>query len=684
MKKTAQWIWYNGDYEIMQLNDCLTSRYERDVFIPPFWRMDDYYHNVKFVKEFSLEAAEEITILTTGRSNVIIDKKDAPENAPLRNFTGKVTLAAGSYILTVSVYNESGLPALYVDGRTLKSDGSFLVTCNDFRYVNAGCDGLTDPAQPPARFRFSYEKIKCKVLAHKEGSVMLDCGREMRVKLSFPGQKKGTARIYYGESVEEALDTQNCELTDTLEFSKNTEVEIAKACRYLYVECPQEAEARMEVYRQYHPVQCRSHFECSDEMLNEIYRVSLDTLALNTCGFYLDGIKRDRWVWSGDSYQCYLMSYYSFFDRRTIERTICALAGKRPVDTFINHIMDYSFLWIIALWDYYIYIGDLAFLARMLPMAKEIVSFSLTRQNPSGLLEGKPCDWVFLDWANLDNRGEVSAEQILFWKSLDVVGKLCGVLGEDGSKYFALRDEVERALIGLLWDGERGVFRYSRRDGVPNTDVKKHAHIFALLFGLFKDGRVRCAERVLTDENVEKIVTPYMRFFELDALCGIGQKDYVLHEIRTYWGGMLREGATSFWERYDPTEKGSEKYAMYGRPYGKSLCHAWGAGPLYLIGKYFAGLEPAEPGYRSFRLTPFLGDLEWMECELPAGEGTVSLRIDGTRVSVYSDRKEGKLYLDSSRYRAEGKPENGYYVFPIKAGERLEVGISKVKTEECV
>jgi len=26
---------------------------------------------------------------------------------------------------------------------------------------------------------------------------------------------------------------------------------------------------------------------------------------------------------------------------------------------------------------------------------------------------------------------------------------------------------------------------------------------------------------------------------------------------------------------------------MYGRKYGKSLCHAWGAAPLYLLGRYY-------------------------------------------------------------------------------------------------
>lgn len=39
MSKKAEWIWNRGDYAIRLLNESLTSRYEREVFVPPFWHM---------------------------------------------------------------------------------------------------------------------------------------------------------------------------------------------------------------------------------------------------------------------------------------------------------------------------------------------------------------------------------------------------------------------------------------------------------------------------------------------------------------------------------------------------------------------------------------------------------------------------------------------------------------------
>ena len=37
-----------------------------------------------------------------------------------------------------------------------------------------------------------------------------------------------------------------------------------------------------------------------------------------------------------------------------------------------------------------------------------------------------------------------------------------------------------------------------------------------------------------------------------------------MKEMKAYWGGMLKEGATSFWEKYNPEETGTQHLAMYG------------------------------------------------------------------------------------------------------------------------
>ncbi len=150
------------------------------------------------------------------------------------------------------------------------------------------------------------------------------------------------------------------------------------------------------------PLKRKDNFECSDSLLNQIYNTSLYTLHLNTREFHLDGIKRDRWIWSGDAYQSYLMNFYTFFDQEVNKRTINALIGHDPVERHINTILDYSFYWLIGIYDNYIYTGDTAFIRQIYPRMKTLMEFSLGRSNRNGFVEGLPGDWVFIDWAPID------------------------------------------------------------------------------------------------------------------------------------------------------------------------------------------------------------------------------------------------------------------------------------------
>jgi hypothetical protein len=150
---------------------------------------------------------------------------------------------------------------------------------------------------------------------------------------------------------------------------------------------------------------------------------------------------------------------------------------------------------------------------------------------------------------------------------------------------------------------------------------------------------------VMLNPAIDPITTPYMRLYELETLCIDALQTEVLQEIRDYWGGMLHEGATSFWEKYNPEETGTQHLAMYGRPYGKSLCHAWGASPIYLIGKYYLGVQPTKPGYEEYLVKHVLGDLQWMEGDVPTPFGKIHVKMNTHEISVQSDGGHGTLII---------------------------------------
>lgn len=98
--------------------------------------------------------------------------------------------------------------------------------------------------------------------------------------------------------------------------------------------------------------------------------------------------------------------------------------------------------------------------------------------------------------------------------------------------------------------------------------------------------------------------TPYMAGFEYMALSRMRAPERMLKQMKEYWGGMIAQGATSFWEGYDANEDEVKQYGFYGRPFGKSLCHAWSSGPAALIPSELLGIRPLSDGWATFEIDP--------------------------------------------------------------------------------
>lgn len=130
----------------------------------------------------------------------------------------------------------------------------------------------------------------------------------------------------------------------------------------------------------------------------------------------------------------------------------------------------------------------------------------------------------------------------------------------------------------------------------------------------------------------------------------MGKLQEVLDKIRSYWGGMLDLGAVTFWEEYDPSVPKEEQYDMYGDHFGKSLCHAWAASPIYFLAKYFAGLDLVNKDGVTYVLKPQMQYFTDLDCILPVGsDGTVRLAWDGECLEVIADAEGGVLELGEEK-----------------------------------
>ena len=636
----ATWIWKFGDFEIYHSSLLHNRRQELGKEYPSFWKL---YAPEPFVR-FRCELISKgglLRVATTG--TCMIDYHDKENDVHYRKDAhDEIVLPKGRVWMQVTVGNPGGLPSLYLDG-PVETNGNW--ECDDitgdFRPVGTW-DALNSPDQNPQKFPFVYDPINWVSKEPVEGGVLYDFGKATFCRLRVVGGADQKRTIRLGESREEAMDDIWC----MVRFDGDQREMPASAFRYIFVSDP---DVDIQAEYEYLPMNFRGAFRCGEEVVDWVWDTAAYTFHLNSREFFLDGIKRDRWVWSGDAYQSQFVNHYLFMDQEIEKRTLIGLGGQKPFKQHINTIMDYTFYWFMGIYEYYLTYGDKQLLEQLLPQMEEIMAFCLGRRSEDGFMRGKPFDWVFIDWANLDKTGALFGEQVLFAQAMADYSKIRQILGLDGSFYDAEAAKLREKIQEFFYDADRGVFIDSYESGKKN--VTRHSNILAYLYlPCTQAQKDSIYKNVLCNDTVPAITTPYFKFYENRVLCEAGDMEGLEKCIREYYGAMRALGATSLYEQFDPTCKGAEHYAMYDKPYGKSLCHAWSASPIYLLGRYRMGVKNTGIAYDTFEVKPMPGTLPPFEGVVPLPKGEVRVKLDKTSVTVCATAPGGTLILGDRQY----------------------------------
>lgn len=624
------WIWYPGDFEIYHGMLQNFQREERGYGWPAYWKMDDWRKNVCFSRDYELERDSRFVVHAQGVGYVAVDGRKY-------SFERDITCPAGKHRIEIYVGNMAALPCACVEGDVIHSTPEWMA--DDFRECRAvGYSPLYTEAEPnPNQIPWRY--VPCKPVSKREvnGGVLFDFGRMINGSLKIiTGDKAQTVTVAYGESEAEALDLKWCyykeeNAADGMWLRK-------RAFRYVYIPEGSAETMDCEAVHEEFPLEVRASFHCDDALLNRIWDISVETFRLCSGLFFIDGIKRDRWIWSGDAYQSYFVNQYLFFDEEINKRTIRALRGNTEITQHLNTIVDYSMLWVIGLENHYWMTGDADFLAEMYPKLEAMMALLMKQTNELGFIYGRERDWIYIDWAEIDKDGVLCAEQILLWKCCRVMDDCGKVLGKPDAGWADKAAMLKANILHYFWNEEKQAFIDTYESGRNN--VTRHANIFAILFGLVEADKTEAIlNHVLLNDAIPAITTPYFKFFELDMWGKLGRLDIIWEALHTYWGGMVEKGAVTFWEQYDPTCTGKEHYAMYGDPFGKSLCHAWSASPIYLIGRYFLGVKPLEPGYARYDVAPHVEFFKELHCVVPIRNGSVRIDKENGRVNIQASRE---------------------------------------------
>lgn len=177
-------------------------------------------------------------------------------------------------------------------------------------------------------------------------------------------------------------------------------------------------------------------------------------------------------------------------------------------------------------------------------------------------------------------------------------------------------------LVETAFNDDAGLF--FAVPGEPDSGFFRHPNFLAVLAELTPDDlSAHIAEQLVT-RDMPPVGTPYMAALECLALHRGGRPADAIAAIRRIWGGMLRHGATTFFEAFNENENETEALVFYNRPYGRSLCHAWSSAPAALLPLIAFGCEPTADGWIKHRVAE-TSVLANACATIPAGAKTLTL-----------------------------------------------------------
>lgn len=421
--------------------------------------------------------------------------------------------------------------------------------------------------------------------------------------------------LFVGESIPEMMDEnlsdRECDSTMVCVGEGRWRTLSPLAFRYLRFKRPV---GRVKVVPVGMRRETKGGIKTSNRRWAALQSVGVRTLDLCSNGFLIDGIKRDRLPWAGDLAVSLLANAYVYGDAEIVRRTLSVMDAY---EGDVNGIVTYS-MWTIICHDLnQLYFGDAAFLKDRWWRIKERIEDLVSRTGDDGLVV-RGLDWVFVDWADPQSK---TAMHMIWFGALKAAERLAVRVGDvRAADYRALAEKVRGSLNRCAWDETRGLYAANPND---RTQFGRQANIYAIVFGVADESQTVRIGDELAGDRLPPVGTPYVCGWELVALNRTGHHAAFFRRLEDVFGAMLDNGATTFWEGYDASEKGNARYAFYGRPWAKSLCHAWSAWPAFVFASEVKGVRPASDGWKTWECKPIPG-AEDLKVNVPSPQGVLS------------------------------------------------------------
>ena len=482
-------------------------------------------------------------------------------------------------------------------------------------------------------------------------SLIVDFGEEITGRIELVSDSDATAEvtIQYGESYDEMLKSPYLGINLLTIAPHQTAHGPKTSFRFAKVVFLAGSDLRFKSIAAddiFYPVKYEGSFESSDPLLNRIWETGAYTAHLCMQDGVWDSPKRDRGRWMGDTDVMGRTIEDVFDDHFLMEDTLDRLLGPAPVEQHVNGIPGYSAFWFTGVAQYYRQTGSKEFLIKEHARMLQLLAYVDQEFDAQDVYANKTNVWLFVDWSpelNGDTAESRRATTLEFYGAYRDGASLLRELGDTANavhyeqRAAAIKAAAQKHLLdpstgtfGSLWQTNAAAVLFDVADPSQYAAIWKNV--------LSNVGHVHFNSRV---------ATPYYNYYIISAMAKMGHREEALQWMRQYWGGMLDEGATSFWEAYDPDWFKEDFHASLQADnrsgYFVSLAHGWSSGPTPWLMEQVLGIHSRGAGFSTVDIRPDPLDLKWARGAEPTPNGLlkVDIRNEGGPIAVTIDLPPG-------------------------------------------
>jgi alpha-L-rhamnosidase len=441
-------------------------------------------------------------------------------------------------------------------------------------------------------------------------------------------------------------------------------------------------------------------FECSNPLLNQIHSAIRLTQLNNTHGQPTDCPHREKQGWMGDGLFGAEAAFWQFDMSRLYAKWVQDMADgqhpngqmsvfapttKIPGEPFTTYAQGMSPIWSSTFpeiaWRVYVQYGDRRILEEHYGAMKRFAESLRKKELPGrpGIVTDAHSDWIPADIPGMRPPEEPTVYGTAYYfRVVNLCARTAKALGKDAdaAEFSKWAEDIRIAFDREFFDPERNHYY-----GHSQTNYRQSVNAIPLHFGMVNAERRKAVGRNLVADirgrnwhlNTGTVgtrslmmVLPTLGDDGVEAAWKLAtQCDY------PSWGHMMRNGATTIWERWQGDS---------------SLNHpAFGS-----VGGYFyehlAGIQPSEshPGFEEFDIRPvFPEGLDWVKTRYVSVRGDIKVewRREGGRLSFNVSVPPGSRarihvpaanpngVIEGGRTATPARTTSGMAVFEVGGGD---------------